>query len=383
MERTRREFLGSGAAIVAAAAGCLAPTGEGGRVGVDAANPPPDPTEPARVDADEPSHEAGNYGEVYETIAPSVARIQIYLEEDAGGPFGGDEGGEAGQGSGFRYTDDLLVTNDHVLGDQDAIRVQTADGTWLDAAVVGRDPFSDLAVIETDGSLPGGPLPLAETTPTVGTDVLVVGSPLGLEGSATQGIVSGRNRTIPGAVTQAGRFSIADAVQIDAALNPGNSGGPIVTLDGNVIGVATATQGENVGFGVSAPLVRRVVPELIETGSYDHSHMGVSILEVEPLLAEANDLPEARGVYLVDVADDGPAAGVLRGGDEEATVEGATVPTGGDTVVALDDAAIATTGDLSRYLALETRPGDVVEVTVWRDGDEETVDLELGVRPDA
>ncbi len=378
MERRRRELLASGAAIVSAAAGCLAPTGEGGRVGVDAANAPPEETDPARVDADG----TVDFGAVYETIAPSVARIQIYLEEDAGGPFGDGDGGEAGQGSGFRYTDDLLVTNDHVLGDQDAIRVQTADGTWLDADVVGRDPYSDLAVIETDGSLPGGPLPLAEETPAVGTDVLVVGSPLGLEGSATQGIVSGRDRTIPGAVTQEGRFSIADAVQIDAALNPGNSGGPIVTLDGNVIGVATATQGENVGFGVSAPLVRRVVPDLIETGSYDHSHMGVSILEVEPLLAEANDLPEVRGVYLVDVADGGPSAGVLRGGDEETTVEGATVPTGGDTIVALDDASIATSGDLSRYLALATRPGDVVEVGVWRDGERETVDLELGVRPD-
>ncbi|SNR32485.1 S1C family serine protease [Halorubrum vacuolatum] len=379
MERTRRGFLGLGGAAITALAGCLAPTGDGGRLGVDAANEPPEPTDPARVEVDS----AIDYGEVYEAVSPSVARIQIYVEEGAGGFFGGDEGGEAGQGSGFRYTDDMLVTNDHVLAEPDAIRVQTAEGTWLDAEVVGRDPFSDLAVIQTDGSLPGGPLPVAESIPPVGTDVLVVGSPLGLSGSATQGIISGTNRTIPGEVTEAGQFSIADAIQTDAALNPGNSGGPIVTLDGNVVGVATATQGENIGFGVSAALLNRVVPELIETGEFEHSHMGVSIVEVDPLLAEANDLPEMRGVYIVDVDGTGPSADLLRGDDEEVVVEGAPVPTGGDTIAALDGEEIATTDDLSRYLALETDPGDDLAVTVWRDGEEETVDVELGVRPEA
>jgi len=379
MKRTRRDVLGLGGVAMTALAGCLAPTGDGGRVGVNPANDPPEPTDPERVSVDSNV----DYGEVYETVSPSVARIQIYVEEGAGGLFGGDEGGEAGQGSGFCYTDDMIVTNDHVLGEFDTIRVQTAEGTWLDAEVVGRDPFSDLAVIRTEGSLPGGPLPMAEEVPAVGTDVLVVGSPLGLSGSATQGIVSGTNRTIPGAVTEAGQFSIADAIQTDAALNPGNSGGPVVTLDGNVVGVATATQGENIGFAVSSALVNRVVPELIETGEFEHAHMGVTVAEVDPLIAEANDLPEARGVYLVDVDGAGPSGDVLRGGDEEVVVEGAPVPTGGDTIAALDGTEIATTDDLSRYLALETDPGDDLAVTVWRDGEEETVDVELGVRPEA
>ena len=376
MKRTRRELLAAGAAV-AATAGCLAPTGDAGRVGVDetAEFEPPERTEPARIDAD------ADYVDVYETVSPSVARVQTYVEDRSESIFG-DEGGAAGQGSGFRIGEDYLVTNDHVLADPDTVRVQASDGTWTDAAVVGRDPYSDLAVVETDGSLPGGPLPLAAEIPPTGSEVLVIGSPLGLEGTATQGIVSGRRRTIPATVTAAGRFSIADAVQTDAALNPGNSGGPIVTLDGNVIGVATATQGENVGFGVSARLVREVVPELVETGSYDHSFMGVSVLEVEPLLAEANDLPEARGVYVAEVSEDGPSAGVLHGADGETTVEGATVPTGGDAIVAFDDTPIPTNEALSQFLALETRPGDVIDVTVWRDGDAETVELELGSRPD-
>lgn len=375
MERTRRELLGVGAAL-AATAGCLAPTGDGGRVGVDEPFEPAEGSEPVRVD------DGAGYEEVYETVSPSVARIQTYAEDQPAGLF--DEeggGGEASQGTGFRIGEDHLVTNDHVLDEADTIRVQDADGQWIDARIVGRDPYSDLAVIETDRSLPGGALPIAESIPAIGSEVLVVGSPLGLSGTATRGIVSGRNRTLP-ATQAAGGFTIADAVQTDAALNPGNSGGPIVTLDGNVIGVATATRGENVGFGVSARLIREIVPSLVETGSYDHSYVGINVTPVEPLIATANDLPEASGVYVAAVAEDGPSDGVLRGATSETTVEGATVPVGGDVIIALDDTATPTNGDLSRFLALETQPGDDVDVTVYRDGSEETVTVELDPRPD-
>lgn len=377
MRRTRRELLATGAAITTgAAAGCLGSTDDRPAGGDTASATQPD-VDPPLGDVDS----GAGYDDVYDAVAPSVARVQTYVENRES-VFGEGGGGEAGQGTGFRYDADHLITNDHVLGEPDAIRIQAADETWLDASVVGRDPYSDLAVVEFDGDLPGDPLPVASDLPPIGTEVLVVGSPLGLEGTATQGIVSGRDRTIPATSTAAGRFSIADAIQTDAALNPGNSGGPIVTLDGTVIGVATATQGENLGFGVSARLVAEVVPTLIETGRYDHSFLGVSVFEVEPLLAAANDLPEARGVYVADVVGGGPSDGLLRGSDGETTVEGATVPTGGDTIVALDDTAISENADLSRFLALETRPGDTVAITVVRDGEEETVDVELGSRPD-
>ncbi|MFC7324112.1 S1C family serine protease [Halorubrum rutilum] len=376
MNRTRREVLCGGAVtLFGATAGCLGAT--------DDASPPGDAVSAARPQVEPPldDADAAGYDEVYDAVAPSVARVRTYVER-RDTVFGPTEGGPAGQGSGFLYDADHLITNDHVIGDPDTIRVQAADETWLDATVVGRDPYSDLAVVELDGELPGDPLPVATDLPPIGTEVLVVGAPLGLEGSATQGIVSGRNRTIPASSTARGRFSIADAIQTDAALNPGNSGGPIVTLDGTVIGVATATRGVNLGFGVSARLVNRVVPRLIETGSYEHSYLGVSVLPVDPLLAAGNGLAEARGVYVVDVADGGPADGALRGADGETTVEGATVPTGGDTVVALDGAPIAERADLAQYLALETRPGDAVAVTVVRDGAEETVDVTLGSRPE-
>ncbi|WP_423997314.1 S1C family serine protease [Halorubrum trapanicum] len=371
MERTRREVLGIGAAIAGAStAGCLDDLDRSTR-GVAGGNAQIEPP----VTTDDP-----DYADVYEAVVPSVARVQTYVES-RDTAFGSGGGGAAGQGSGFLYDETHLVTNDHVIGDPDTIRVRATDETWVNASVVGRDPYSDLAVVELDGDLPGDPLPVADDLPPVGTRVLVVGAPLGLSGSASQGIVSGRNRTIP-ASTAAGRFSIADAIQTDAALNPGNSGGPIVTLDGTVVGVATATRGDNIGFGVSARLVNEVVPALVETGSYDHSYVGVSVSPVDPLLAAGNDLPDASGVYVADVVADGPADGVLRGSDGETTVDGATVPTGGDVIVALDGAEIADNPDLSRYLALETDPGDTVAVTVVRDGDEETVDVTLGERPE-
>lgn len=372
MERTRREVLGLGVAIAGAStAGCL---GQRGGSAADGPAGEAQQVEPP-VTADNP-----DYADVYDAVAPSVARVQTYVESRQT-QFGSEEGGAAGQGSGFRYDETHLVTNDHVIGDPDTIRVRATDETWVNASVVGRDPYSDLAVVELDGDLPGGPLPVADELPPVGARVLVVGAPLGLSGSASQGIVSGRDRTIP-ASTAAGRFSIADAIQTDAALNPGNSGGPIVTLDGTVVGVATATRGDNIGFGVSARLVNEVVPALVETGSYDHSYVGVSVIPVDPLLAAGNDLPDASGVYVADVVAGGPADGVLRGSDGETTVDGATVPTGGDVIVALDDAAVAGNPDLSRYLALETDPGDTVAVTVVRDDGEETVDVTLGERPE-
>ena len=372
MKRTRREVLGLGAAVAGAStAGCLEAIGgatDDGAAGGEQQIEPP-------VTAADP-----DYADVYEAVVPSVARVQTYVESRET-IFGPGEGGAAGQGSGFCYDETHLVTNDHVIGDPDTIRVQATDETWVDASVVGRDPYSDLAVVELDGDLPGGPLPVADELPPVGTRVLVVGAPLGLSGSASQGIVSGRDRTIP-ASTAPGQFSIADAIQTDAALNPGNSGGPIVTLDGTVVGVATATRGDNVGFGVSARLVNEVVPALVETGSYDHSYMGVSVAPVDPLIAAGNDLPDASGVYVDDVVPGGPADGALRGSDGETTVDGASVPTGGDVIVALDDAEVTDNPDLSQFLALETSPGDAVAVTVVRDGDEETVDVTLGERPE-
>lgn len=315
-----------------------------------------------------------SWSEVYDLVAPSVGRVRTYSD------------GPAGQGSAFQYDDSHLVTNDHVLQVESGltsepattVRTQYADGKWDECEVVGTDPFSDLAVLEVSTGSPGEPLEMLQTVPDIGTEVLVVGAPLGLEGSASRGIVSGRDRTIPGP----GGFTIPDAVQTDSALNPGNSGGPIVTRSGGVAAVATATRGENLGFGVSTRLVERVVPALIADGEYNHSYLGVRVLPVDPLVARANDLPEPRGVYVSEVTPDGPSVTALEGAEGTRLVEGTDVPVGGDTIVGVAGEPTNTNPDLSRVLSLRTQPGDTVPVTIIRDGAELSVEVTLGSRPD-
>ena len=343
MDASRRQFLATAGAGVAALAGCTAPESDAAVAGDEA------------------------FVDLYETASPSVVRLRVY-----------DSLGVLGEGSGWLYDDGVLVTNDHVVVGAETVRAQFANGDWVEADVLGSDPYSDLAALSVEPPNDAGPLPLLGEQPEVGTRVAAVGAPLGLPGSLSSGVVSGVNRTI----SSVQNFTISGAVQTDAAVNPGNSGGPLLTLDGDVAGVITQAGAENIGFAISPALTERVIPELVETGSYEHSYLGVRILPVTPLLAEANDLEEANGVYVSAVPDGSPADGALQGGTETVTVEGSPQPTGGDVIVALDGNRIETTGQLGTYLALETSPGDTIEVTVIRDGQERTVDLTLGTRPE-
>lgn len=348
MDASRRRFLGAAGAGIAALAGCTAPEGEPSVAGLNQ----PD---------DQP------FAALYEAVSPSVVRIRVY-----------NRSGVLGEGSGWLYEDDMLVTNNHVVAGGETVRVQFSNGDWVTAELQGNDPYSDLAVLTVDSPVDADALPLLDERAPVGTRVAAVGSPLGLEGSLTTGVISGQNRTI----RSVQNFTISGAIQTDAAVNPGNSGGPLLTLGGDVAGVITQAGGENIGFAVSAALVERVIPELIETGSYEHSYLGVRILPVTPLLADANDLEAARGIYIAAVPEGEPANGVLQGGTETVVVEGAPQPTGGDVIVALDGTRVDTTGQLGTYLALETSPGDTIQVTVIRDGEEQTVEVTLGTRPD-
>ena len=348
MDASRRQFLAAAGAGLVSFAGCTAPDGDASVAGLAA----PD---------DQP------YAELYEAVSPSVVRLRVYGSR-----------GVLGEGSGWLFDDDVLVTNAHVVAGGESVRAQFANGDWVSTELLGSDPYSDLAALSVSPPNDAEPLPMLDERPPVGTRVAAVGAPLGLEGSLTSGVVSGQNRTI----SSVRNFTISGAIQTDAAVNPGNSGGPLVTLGGDVAGVITQGGAENIGFAISAALTERVVPELIESGSYEHSYLGVRILPVTPLLATANDLDAARGVYVAVVPEDSPADGVLQGGTEPTTVEGSPQPTGGDVIVALDGTRIDTTGQLGTYLALETSPGETVEVTVIRDGSERTLDLTLGTRPD-
>ncbi|WP_129112631.1 S1C family serine protease [Halegenticoccus tardaugens] len=281
-------------------------------------------------------------------------------------------------GSGFVVDDRHVATNYHVVTDSERVDVGFSRGESSIGDVVGTDAYTDLAAVRVRPPSYAEPLRLAETDPAIGTEVAVIGSPYGLRGSLTTGVVSGVDRLVP---SPARGYRIPNAVQTDASVNPGNSGGPLVNLDGTVLGVVSSGGGENVAFAVSAPLARRVVPALVDAGRYRHSYLGVRLTDVTDAVARANDLGRSRGLLVVDVLAGGPAAGALRGSDSTATVGGFSVPTGGDVIVAVDGRRVRSVQDFQSYLALETSPGRRVTLAVLRDGRRRRIRVALGARP--
>ncbi|MDY6817130.1 MAG: trypsin-like peptidase domain-containing protein [Halobacteriales archaeon] len=368
---SRREYLRSlaGVGTLLGAAGCAMPAGSR-RIGTteDADTGTMDSITTATPATDDTQRQAATaYTQVYRETVDSVVLLRVF-----------DSFGRAGQGSGFVYDDRHIVTNEHVVTDAETVELRFNRGGWREPTVVGTDTYSDLAVLSVpDMPEVATPIPRIDSAPVVGQEVVTLGSPFGLEKSLSAGIVSGVNRTIP----TAGNFTIPDAIQTDAAVNPGNSGGPLLTLDGEVAGVIRSTGGDNIGFAISAGLTERVVPSLIDTGEYAHPYMGVSLSMITPTIAEGNDLDITGGLLVVDVLNDGPAQGVLRGSDGETTVNGVEVPTGGDVIVRLGDRRITSMNELSSYLALRTSPGDTIPVGIIRNGQPRTVDLTLGRRP--
>lgn len=374
----RREFIATaGAGVLAGLSGCAAALGmepreqrsADGRSETGGASESADGTSGST--APQPLNASATA--VYEETISSVVGILVY---DSTGRAASGSGFVTGVGPGGPH----VVTNEHVVNPGTRYRLRFEGNEWRDATLVGTDVYSDLAVLKP-ASRPQSatPLPWAETDPEppVGTNVIAIGSPFGLGGSASAGIVSGTDRLL----SAPNNFSIPDAVQTDAALNPGNSGGPIVTTNGNVAAVASSAGGENIGFGISAALSKRVVPSLIADGEFRHSYMGVGIREVTPTAAEVYDLDNVGGLIVASVVDGGPSSGVLQGTTGQRTVRGVDVLTGGDVIVGLGDVTVEVQADLSNYLALETSPDDTVPVTVIRDGEEQTVDLTLGRRP--
>lgn len=297
---------------------------------------------------------------------------------------------DTGQGSGFVYrtgennSSSYIVTNAHVVGSAESVivgftREESALGT-----VVGRDRATDLAVLranETPGYVEA--LPVADTPPEQGRKVAAIGDPFGLEETITHGIVSGLNRSMP---TKNG-FTIPNVVQTDAPINPGNSGGPLVRCDGTVVGVNSAgiaaERADNIGFAISPNLVGRVVPELIDTGEYNHSFLGISSAPLTPGLVAANDLNVTSGLYVHNAVAGGPAGDTLQGTTDTVARNGRRIPVGGDVIVSIDGQPINSGEDIASYLLTETRPGDEVTLTVIRDGNRQRVTVTLGERPES
>jgi serine protease Do len=307
------------------------------------------------------------YTNLYNEVIDSVVSIRV------------NAAAGAAQGSGFVYDfNGHVVTNQHVVRSADEVEVRFSNGDWRTAEVIGTDVYTDLAVISVD-DVPDAaePLPLAEGGYSQGTPVAALGNPLGLEGSITSGIVSGVNRSM----RTEDNFVIPDTVQTDAGIDRGNSGGPLVTLDGEVVGVNRARQGASIGFAVSSHLTEQVVPELIADGEVEHPYMGVSTIDVSPTVANANGLDEPRGVLVAETPDGGPSDGVLRGSEQD-EFNGMDVFVGGDVIVSVDGTTIDSHEELSRYLMLHTEPDETIDVTVLRDGERVTEQVTLGTRPE-
>jgi putative serine protease PepD len=244
---------------------------------------------------------------------------------------------------------------------------------------VGTDPSTDLAVIKVDA--PASvlkPLELGDSTQlSVGEGVVALGSPFGLEGTATSGIVSALNRQM----TSPNSFTINNSIQTDAAINHGNSGGPLVNGAGEVVGVNTQIKSESggsdgIGFAIPSSTI---VPQIISGGSVEHAYLGVAVATIPSTVAEELGLP--AGVEVTEVREGTPAAEAgLRAGSGSATVDGQSYPTGGDVITAVDGKAITDGAALQTAIDAK-KPGDSVSITYSRNGKSTTVQVSLGTRP--
>jgi 2-alkenal reductase len=308
-------------------------------------------------------------------------------------PGAGAGGGGGGLGSGFVVSGEgEILTNAHVVttGEGSAIRkagevfVRFGDGNQVEARIVGFDPFSDVALVKVDPKgLKLQPLPLgAIDDVAVGAPVAAIGSPFGEERSLSVGVISATDRSIESLTG----FQTSGALQTDAAINSGNSGGPLLDAQGRVLGInsqirSSSGSGSGVGFAVPVDVVRHSLDQLRETGTVSYPYLGVSTSGVYPQLAERFDLGTDHGAWIQEVVADGPSdrAG-LRAGSTRETFQEQPWRTGGDIVTKIDGTDVREDADLARSLA-GRRPGDEVTLTVVRDGKERTVTVKLGTRP--
>jgi S1-C subfamily serine protease len=325
---------------------------------------------------------------VYEAVSPAVVNITnrsyVYMFRRAVP--------QEGSGSGFVYdTEGHIVTNYHVVENAEELLATLANGQVYKAEIVGTDPANDLAVIRTDAgaNLPE-PVALGDSDELrVGQFVLAIGNPFGLEQTLTTGVVSALGRVIES--PEDNRF-IGEAIQTDAAINPGNSGGPLLDLEGRVIGVnsqiiSPSGASSGIGFAVSANTVRRVVPELIAQGYYPHPWLGTQMLPLTPSTAKAfrdagMNVPVDTGLLVIEAVKGAPAdkAG-MRGGSRVVRIGGYQIPLDGDIIIAIDGEPINNFQELTVYLEMQTTVGDTVELTIIRDGGEQSVQLILEERP--
>lgn len=356
--------------------------------------------------------EESAYTQIYDKVNPSVVNIRVVqnassTQQDSSFQFptfpGFPDLNQQQQsqapaqveGSGFIYdTDGHIVTNNHVVANAARIIVTFSDGTEAEAKVVGTDPGSDLAVIQVPNVAASllKPVSLADSDNVkVGQIVIAIGSPFGLQGTMTTGIVSSLGRTLEASATTTSEgtsYSIPDIIQTDAAINPGNSGGPLLNLSGEVVGVNTAIESSTdsnsgVGYSIPSAIVKKVAETIIKSGKVEHTYLGISYLSMSLDLATAMNLPaETRGVLVERVSESGPAGKAgLKGSSTDVTIDGIQTSVGGDVITKIDGNDIRVSDDLLSYLLIHTTVGQKVTLEIIRDGKTMNVDVTLQARP--
>jgi putative serine protease PepD len=345
------------AAAVAVAA--LAGGGAGaGAVALTQTSSHSTPTAVASPSVANVSTAALSVGQIAKSSIPSVVEVDSAEPATTQSPFpGGAQSGGTAQGTGFVYdTKGDIVTNDHVISGSTSVSVKLSDGSVYKATVVGSDPSTDLAVLHIDApSSKLVPLSLADSSKvSIGDGVVAIGNPFGLDGSVTSGIVSALNREI----MAPDNTPIEGAIQTDAAINHGNSGGPLLDLQGNVIGITSQIQSDSggndgVGFAVPSNTVSSIVTQLISTGKAQHALLGVSV----------QTATSGSGVTVGQVSAGSAAA--------SAGVKA------GDVITAVDGTKVVTAEKLRAIIAGH-KPGDSVTLTFKRSGSTKTVTATLG-----
>lgn len=295
-------------------------------------------------------------------------------------------------GSGFVYDrDGRIITNHHVVTDVKEVDVRFVDGDTFTAKVVGKDPYSDIGILQiTDPEyFKKGvtPLEIANSSKIqVGEQIIAIGNPFGLSGTLTTGVISQIGRLLPNDITG---YSIANTIQTDAAINPGNSGGPLLNMNGQVVGMNTAIFSNTglysgVGFAIPSNMLLKEIPVLIEKGSYTHPWLGFTAIDLSPDIAESVGLARNyKGAAVVSVVENSPAdkAGIRGELTEEVFGGGTDIVRSGDIVTKIDGQPVKSMDDVISHLDENKKVGDKTILSLNRDGKIVDVTVTLEERP--
>jgi S1-C subfamily serine protease len=332
-----------------------------------------------------PLYDEGTVVSLYDKAIPAIVEIDTTVKNsnfsiNPFNPFSNNSPTEQGIGSGFFIDKEgHILTNNHVIDNATSVKVVLYDGTTVEGKVVGRDRQNDLAIVSIDtGKVNSISYLTLGNSDAIkpGQMAVALGSPFGLSGSVTVGIVSGTGRTLP----SDNRRAISNVIQTDAAINPGNSGGPLLNSKGEVIGINTAIEasGSGIGFAVPINTAKKVLPAMLKGGDVKTSWLGITGMEITQDLAKTLSLPVDKGVYVLEATSGGPAdkAGIKGSGYDNQNQP----KSGGDIITKVDNVTVAKVPDMTGYFNGK-QPGDKITLSIYRDGKQQNVDVTLGEWP--